>query len=167
MDSIFRWISIVPQADKRTRDNKLKKDLQDFERTNSQLVSEEERQFQYYSKDIIDTAKEAGRNTALLQRAAREGIGGGLGPIFGGVRPSYLVQDDTGVQMPSYVGPASQDIKELNEITDIQRAKKRLGFTWWRRVIWILRVWDFGSWKLLNYKTEVCFNKFHQCGHVS
>lgn len=130
VDSIFSCISINPQADKRTRDNKLKKDLQEFEITNSQLVSEEERQFQRYAKDIVDTAKGAGRNTYLLQRAAREGIGGGLGPIFGGVRPSYLVQDDTGVQMPSYVGPASQDIKELNETTDIQRAKKRLGFTW-------------------------------------
>lgn len=79
---------------------------------------------------VIDTAAEAERNTHPLHKAAREGIGGGLGPIFGGVRPSYLVQDDTGVQMPSYVGSRTQDIKELNETTDIQQSKKRLGFTW-------------------------------------
>ncbi|XP_062390890.1 cilia- and flagella- associated protein 210 [Sardina pilchardus] len=123
-------IYVHQMAEKRAREQKLKKDLQMFEITNGQLVSEEERQFQQYAKRIIVTAKEAGRDPSLLQRAAREGIGGGLGPIFGGVRPSYLVQDDTGVQMPSYVGTASQDIKELNETTDIQRAKKRLGFTW-------------------------------------
>ncbi|KAG5283659.1 hypothetical protein AALO_G00044540 [Alosa alosa] len=123
-------IYIHQMAEKRAREQKLTKDLQTFEITNGLLVSEEERQFQQYAKRIIATAKEAGRDPGLLQRAAREGIGGGLGPIFGGVRPSYLVQDDTGVQMPSYVGAASQDIKELNETTDIQKAKKRLGFTW-------------------------------------
>lgn len=118
------------QAEKQAREQQLKKDLQEFESTNGQLVAEEERQFQQYAKDLIDTAKVAGRTPCLLQKAAREGIGGGLGPIFGGVRPSYLVKDDTGVQMPSYVGAASQDIRELNEVTDIQKAKKRLGFTW-------------------------------------
>lgn len=66
----------------------------------------------------------------IHHKAAREGIGGGPGPIFGGVRPSYLVQDDTGVQMPNYVGSRSQDVKELNETCDIQQSKKRLGFTW-------------------------------------
>ncbi|KAL2080976.1 hypothetical protein ACEWY4_022829 [Coilia grayii] len=121
---------IHQMAEKRGRDQRLKQDLQDFESANGQLVAEEERQFQQYAKHVIGTAKEAGRNPSLLQRAAREGIGGGLGPIFGGVRPSYLVQDNTGVQMPSYVGPATQDVRELNETTDIQKSKKRLGFTW-------------------------------------
>lgn len=65
-----------------------------------------------------------------LCKAAREGIGGGLGPVFSGVRPSYLVQDSSGAQMPKYVSGATQNIKKLNEAVDIQEAKRRLGFTW-------------------------------------
>lgn len=97
---------------------------------NAELIAEEENQFQQYSKDIINAAVQAQRNVFPLCKAAREGIGGGLGPIFSGVRPSYLVQDSTGAQMPTYVSDATQNIKRLNEVMHIQDAKKRLGFTW-------------------------------------
>ncbi|XP_063070604.1 cilia- and flagella- associated protein 210 [Engraulis encrasicolus] len=117
-------------AEKQGREQRLRQDLKEFEVSNGRLVAEEERQFQQYATQVTAVAKEAGRDPSLLRKAAREGIGGGLGPIFGGVRPSYLVQDDTGVQMPSYVGPLTQDVREMNEATDIQKSKRRLGFTW-------------------------------------
>ena len=60
----------------------------------------------------------------------REGTGGGLGPVFRGVRPSYLIQDCHGAQMPTSVSDATKNIKKLNEAVDIQEAKRRLGFTW-------------------------------------
>lgn len=65
-----------------------------------------------------------------LCKAAREGIGGGLGPNFSGMRPSYLAQDNTGAQMPKYVSSTTQNVKKLHEVVDIEDAKRRLGFTW-------------------------------------
>ncbi|KAL0184903.1 hypothetical protein M9458_020599, partial [Cirrhinus mrigala] len=103
--------------------HRTKKDEKDFVVRNTALIVEEENQFQNYAKQVIETAGKAGRNTYPLMKAAREGIGGGLGPVFGGLRPSYLVHDD-------YVSGTTQNIKELNENPDIQQSKKRLGFTW-------------------------------------
>ncbi|KAI4873058.1 hypothetical protein NFI96_025480 [Prochilodus magdalenae] len=117
-------------AEKHGQDQRMKKEQQEFEASNAELLAEEENQFQQYAKHVIQTATEAQRNTYPLRKAAREGIGGGLGPVFGGVRPSYLVHDESGVQMPSYICSTTQDIKELNETVDIQQSKKRLGFTW-------------------------------------
>ncbi|XP_050974507.1 cilia- and flagella- associated protein 210 [Labeo rohita] len=123
-------IYIQEMAEKRARHHRTKKDDKDFVVRNTALIVEEENQFQNYAKQVIETAGKAGRNTYPLLKAAREGIGGGLGPVFGGLRPSYLVHDESGVQMPSYVSGTTQNIKELNENPDIQQSKKRLGFTW-------------------------------------
>ncbi|XP_036429901.1 coiled-coil domain-containing protein 173 isoform X1 [Colossoma macropomum] len=117
-------------AEKREQDKRMKKEQWESEASNAALIAEEENQFQQYAKHVIQTATEAQRNTYPLRKAAREGIGGGLGPVFGGVRPSYLVHDESGVQMPGYVSSTTQGIKELNETIDIQQSKKRLGFTW-------------------------------------
>lgn len=73
---------------------------------------------------------EAQRNVFPLCKAVREGIRGGLDPVSSGVRPIYLVQDQTGAQMPQYVSGITQNSKKLNEAVDIQAEKKRLGFTW-------------------------------------
>lgn len=108
----------------------MKKKEAEFVARNADLVAEDENQFQTYAKHVIQKASEAQRNTSLLRRATKEGIGGGLGPMFSGVRPSFLVQDQSGVQLPSYACRSTQGIKELNETTDIQDSKKRLGFTW-------------------------------------
>ncbi|XP_062861990.1 cilia- and flagella- associated protein 210 [Trichomycterus rosablanca] len=107
-----------------------KKERQEYDVRNAELIAQEENQFQKYAQQVIQTASDAQRNTYPLRKAAKAGIGGGLGPVFGGVRPSYLVQDQTGVEMPSYVGGTTSEIKELNETSDIHQAKKRLGFTW-------------------------------------
>ncbi|KAK1789020.1 hypothetical protein P4O66_014972, partial [Electrophorus voltai] len=116
-------------AEKCAQDQRMKKEEEEFEASNAALIAEEENQFQRYAKQVIQTASEAQRNTRALRKAAREGIGGGLGPMFSGVRPSYLVHDESGVQMPSYVCSSSQGIKELNETVNIKESKKRLGFT--------------------------------------
>ncbi|XP_052004775.1 cilia- and flagella- associated protein 210 [Xyrauchen texanus] len=123
-------IYIHDMAGKRARDNHSKKEQQDFLARNAAIILEEENQFQNYAKQVIETAEKAGRQTYPLLKAAREGIGGGLGPTFGGLRPSYLVHDESGVQMPTYVNSTTQNIKELNQTIDIIRSKKRLGFTW-------------------------------------
>ncbi|XP_056145786.1 cilia- and flagella- associated protein 210 [Lampris incognitus] len=117
-------------AEKRAWDQQLKDRQQDFEAKTAELVAEEEGQFQQYAKHVIDAAKDPRSNVFPLRKAARGGIGGGLGPVVGGLRPSYLVQDDTGVQLPKYVCSTTQNIKGLNETVDIERAKKRLGLTW-------------------------------------
>ncbi|KAF4108746.1 cilia- and flagella- associated protein 210 [Onychostoma macrolepis] len=122
-------IYIQEMAEKRARHHRTKKEEKDFAEMNTALIVEEEDQFQKYAKQVIETAKKSERNTFPLLKAAREGIGGGLGPVFGGHRPSYLVHDESGVEMPSYVSGTTQNIKELNETPDIQQSKKRLGFT--------------------------------------
>ncbi|XP_072541167.1 cilia- and flagella- associated protein 210 [Salminus brasiliensis] len=117
-------------AEKRELGKRMTQEQQKFEASKAKLIAEEEKRFQQYAKHVIQTATAAQRNTYPLHKAAREGIGGGLGPVFGGVRPSYLVHDESGVQMPNYVSSTTQDIKELNETIDIHQSKKRLGFTW-------------------------------------
>ncbi|XP_035507205.2 protein CFAP210 [Scophthalmus maximus] len=113
-----------------TRDQQLIRGDHEFEAKNRDLVVEEEIQFQQYSQHVIGAAAQTQRNVIPLCKAAREGIGGGFGPVFSGVRPSYLVQDRTGAQMPKYTSGVTQNIKELHGEADIQEAKKRLGFTW-------------------------------------
>lgn len=118
------------QAGKLARLQQLRRDDEDFEEKSAQLMVEEAKQFQLYSQQVISAAAEAQRNVFPLCKAAREGIGGGVGPISIGVMPRYLVQDSTGVQMPNYVSGTTQNIKKLNEAVDIEEAKKRLGFSW-------------------------------------
>ncbi len=118
------------QAEKSARHQQLRREEHEFEAKNAEFTAEEEKQFQQYSQHIVSAAAEAQRNVFPLCKAAREGIGSGLGPISSGVRPSYLVQDRTGAQMPKYVSGATENIKKLHEAVDIQDAKRRLGFTW-------------------------------------
>ncbi|XP_065818447.1 cilia- and flagella- associated protein 210 [Labrus bergylta] len=117
-------------AEKEEKHLRLRKEEYEYDVKKAELVAEEENQFQQYSRQVINKAAEAQRNVFPLCKAAKEGIGGGLGPVFNGVRPSYLVQDCTGAQMPKYVSGVTHSVKKLNETVDIQDAKKRLGFTW-------------------------------------
>ncbi|XP_053498399.1 cilia- and flagella- associated protein 210 [Ictalurus furcatus] len=116
-------------TEKHVQEQCVKNQEQEFAARNAELIAEDENQFQNYAKHVIQKASEAQRNTFLLRKASKEGIGGGLGPVFRGVRPSYLVQDLSGAQLPSYACSSTQGIKELNEKTDIHDSKKRLGFT--------------------------------------
>ncbi|CAL8321699.1 unnamed protein product [Merluccius merluccius] len=121
---------IHQMAEKHVRHQQLKIVQRESEAKNAELIAAEEAQFQRYASQVIRAAAEAQRNVFPLNKAAREGLGGGLGPVVSGVRPSYLVQDNSGVEMPRYVCGTTQNIKELNETVDIEGAKKRLGFTW-------------------------------------
>ncbi|KAI3356228.1 hypothetical protein L3Q82_017472, partial [Scortum barcoo] len=122
--------NVTQMAERSSRQQQQRREEQEFEARNAEFIAEEERQFQQYSQGVIDAAAEAQRNVFPLCKAVREGIGGGLGPASFGVRPSYLVQDQTGAQMPKCVSGATQNIKKLHEAVDIQDAKRRLGFTW-------------------------------------
>uniref|UniRef100_A0A8C6UNB5 Coiled-coil domain containing 173 n=1 Tax=Neogobius melanostomus TaxID=47308 RepID=A0A8C6UNB5_9GOBI len=117
-------------VEKQLKQKQQKQDHVEFEAINDQMRAGEEYEFQLYAKDVIRAAEEAKLNVAPLYKAAREGIGGGAGPAFNGVRPSYVVQDSSGAQMPSYISGATQNIKTLNEAVNIEHAKKRLGFTY-------------------------------------
>jgi len=99
--------------------------------TINELNKLEERQFQSYAKDIIDEAIVKKRNPFPLRKAADAGAGGGRGPEFagvGGLRPSYMACDQSGVQMPSYAIRKST-VETKKKIThSLPRSKKRLGF---------------------------------------
>ncbi|TNN03036.1 hypothetical protein fugu_000065 [Takifugu bimaculatus] len=90
-------------AEKSAQREVLRKGEQELEKMNAELMAQEARQFHQYSQQVIRTA------------------------AAGGIRPVYLVQDQSGAQMPQYV---SEDVKKLNQAVDIQAEKKRLGFTW-------------------------------------
>uniref|UniRef100_A0A3B3USN1 Cilia and flagella associated protein 210 n=1 Tax=Poecilia latipinna TaxID=48699 RepID=A0A3B3USN1_9TELE len=122
--------NVAQTAERSARLQQMKDEEREFEATNAKLSAEEELKFQQYSQHIIKAAAEAKRNLIPLYKATREGVGGGHGPVFSGVRPSYLVQDSTGAQMPRYVSITTESIRKLNEAGDIHEAKKRLGFTW-------------------------------------
>lgn len=102
-----------------------------LDRANEELVKKEEQQFQEYATKVIEHCEKNGRNVYPLRKAAKEGAGGGLGPVFpgkGGVRPSYMVQDKTGVQLPHYQRVTTQNVKE--QIYGKADSKNRLGFVW-------------------------------------
>ncbi|XP_054471948.1 cilia- and flagella- associated protein 210 [Anoplopoma fimbria] len=127
---ILQDFNTTQMAKKSARHQQLRREEYEFEVKNAELLAKEENQFQQYSQNIISAAAEAQRKVFPLCRAASLGIGGGHGPVSSGLRPSYLVQDLTGAQMPKYVSGATQSIKQLNEAEDIQDAKRKLGFTW-------------------------------------
>ncbi|KAL8587022.1 hypothetical protein ACOMHN_023412 [Nucella lapillus] len=102
-----------------------------LDKANEELVRKEEQQFQEYAKKVIDHCEQNGRNVIPLRKAATEGAGGGLGPVFpgkGGVRPSYMALDKTGVQMPHYQRVTTENIKQ--QIYGKADSKARLGFVW-------------------------------------
>lgn len=94
------------------------------------MALQEARRFHQYSQRVIGEAAESRRNVVPLCRATREALGGGFDPLCGGMRQVYLVQDQTGAQMPQYGSEVTRDVKKLNQAVDIQAEKKRLGFTW-------------------------------------
>ncbi|XP_069838944.1 cilia- and flagella- associated protein 210 [Dendropsophus ebraccatus] len=104
----------------------------DYAKQTEALISKEEEVFQEYAKHVIDSVTQAGRNPLPLKKAAQKGTGGGRGPVYsdrGGIRPSYQVQDTSGIQLPAYHGETTQQIKEMNDCGDVQQGKRRLGFT--------------------------------------
>lgn len=103
----------------------------EMDRQNVEIINEEEEQFQEYARKVINHCERGGRNTHPLRQAAKEGSGGGLGPVFpgkGGVRPSYMTSDQSGVQLPYYQRDTTNSIK--NDINGDGISGKRLGFVW-------------------------------------
>ncbi|KAL4222019.1 hypothetical protein ACF0H5_018064 [Mactra antiquata] len=101
-----------------------------LDKANIALLAVEEQQFQEYANKVIDHCEKGGRNVYPLRKAANPGHGGGAGPVFegkGGIRPSYMVMDKSGKQMPHYQRDSTEETKQ--NIHDTQ-TKKRLGFVW-------------------------------------
>lgn len=101
-----------------------------LDKANTALLAVEEQQFQEYANKVIDHCEKGGRNVYPLRKAAKSGHGGGAGPVFegkGGIRPSYMVMDKSGKQMPHYQRDSTEETKQ--NIHDVQ-TKKRLGFVW-------------------------------------
>ncbi|XP_074659514.1 cilia- and flagella- associated protein 210-like [Tubulanus polymorphus] len=100
-------------------------------KANVDLLQIEEEQFQEYANKVIDHCRKGGRNLYPLKKAAKAGCGGGLGPQFpgkGGIRPSYMVADLSGVQLPNYQRDSTNETKET--IYGDNQTNKRLGFVW-------------------------------------
>ena len=100
-------------------------------RTVEELVKEEQI-FQEYANKVIDEAKTNGRNPFPLLKARTEGPGGGRGPKFegkAGLRPSYIVADGSGVQLPHY--PKDESAYKYKKVYGhVGKSNTRLGFTW-------------------------------------
>ncbi|XP_022099019.1 coiled-coil domain-containing protein 173-like [Acanthaster planci] len=123
----------IKQAGER-QDKALKEEQEKLEmdKKNLELLAMEEQQFQEYAKKVIDHCEKGERNTYPLRKAAREGHGGGLGPVFdgkGGIRPSYLVNDYTDVELPHYQRNSTDEVK-YSHAGNTGKTSKRLGFVW-------------------------------------
>ncbi|RVE58004.1 hypothetical protein OJAV_G00204990 [Oryzias javanicus] len=121
---------IAQMAEKQARDQHAMTEDRKYGEKNAQLIAEEEKSFQEYSQQVIDTAAEKKKNVFPLYKAARRGIKPGDSSTFSGIQPTYLVQDETGTPMLRYVTRTTENIKKLHEAADINEAKRRLGFTW-------------------------------------
>nr|XP_061799552.1 cilia- and flagella- associated protein 210 [Nerophis lumbriciformis] len=113
---------------KQARQHQIRQAENEFQAKNMALLVEEELGFQQYSRDVVQAAAAAERSVIPLYKAVKEGGAGG--PSFTGAKPRYLVQDSSGAEMPNYVSNTTQDIKNIHEVVDIEKAKKRLGFIW-------------------------------------
>ncbi|XP_046568387.1 coiled-coil domain-containing protein 173-like [Haliotis rubra] len=117
--------------DRRIIESMIRQDQLALDKANMDLLDIEERQFQEYANKVIDHCEKGGRNVYPLRKAAKQGAGGGAGPIFagkGGIRPSYMACDKTGVQMPHYQRDSTNETKDL--INAHGNTKKRMGFVW-------------------------------------
>lgn len=88
----------------------------------------EEAQFQEYARIVIDDRDKRGRDTTILRKAAKSGVGGGKGPLLddrGGLRPNYQAVNDLR-ELPSYAGPSTDNTKEL--IGAQHDTSKHMGF---------------------------------------
>ncbi|XP_071491246.1 cilia- and flagella- associated protein 210-like [Diadema antillarum] len=104
----------------------------EMDKKNIDLLAVEEQQFQEYAGRVINHCKEGGRNVYPLQKAAREGHGGGHGPVFegkGGIRPSYLTMDRGGIELPNYQKASTEEVKYAH-VGKSSNTTKRLGFVW-------------------------------------
>lgn len=102
----------------------------EVDKNNKELLVKEEEIFQNYADKVITNATDNGRNPFPLIKAAREGPGGGRGPKFegnAGLRPSYIVADATGVQLPHYLKDESVGNRVYGHVG---KSGTRLGFTW-------------------------------------
>lgn len=105
----------------------LKEEDLDYWRLTEALAVEKEKEFGKYAREVINFESESTKKyTYPMVKAVQEGVGGGRGPPFvgrGGIRPSYQVNDATGIQLPFYNSQGSK-------YNDFQKSKRRLGFTW-------------------------------------
>lgn len=100
------------------------------DKKNTELLVQEEEIFQEYATKVIEDAKRGERNPFPLIKAKNEGPGGGRGPKFegnAGLRPSYIVADATGVQLPHYM---KDEAVYYQSYGHVGKSGKRLGFTW-------------------------------------
>lgn len=115
----------------RHKNEQVKENLE-VDHQNEKLMAEEEAYFQKYANKVLSEqkGKDPSGNHFPLIKAANEGPGGGRGPRFkgkSGYRPSYIVCDSTGVQLPTY----SQDTAARSKILGRPgQSFKRLGFNW-------------------------------------
>ncbi|XP_020917240.1 coiled-coil domain-containing protein 173 [Exaiptasia diaphana] len=119
-------------GDRQVRETEIRKEDLLIDAKNDKTMEEEERQFQEYAAMVIQNAKVRDRNPYPLIKAAQDGPGGGRGPKFdgkNGLRPSFLVCDGTGVQLPNYA-TATTSGHHTRIYGDPGKSRKRLGFTW-------------------------------------
>ncbi|CAG2250811.1 HNRNPABD [Mytilus edulis] len=125
-DEIFRRNEEEKRNDRKGKEiNKKQKELA-LDRANLELIAMEEEQFQEYATKVIDHCEKGGRNVYPLRKAAQTGAGEGVGPKFegkGGIRPSYMVSDKTGRQMPHY----QRDLQRRPRITFMEKLNPKRG----------------------------------------
>ncbi|XP_030065563.1 cilia- and flagella- associated protein 210 [Microcaecilia unicolor] len=124
---------IQQMVDKRTKLRLAKEADREYERQNEAVKILEEKHFQEYAQDVINSAIRAGQNPYPLLWAARAGTGAGHGPVYlenGSIQPSYQSQDNGATELPTNNGTTTEEIKSISDTKDIHKAKKKIGFTW-------------------------------------
>ncbi|XP_061105328.1 cilia- and flagella- associated protein 210-like [Conger conger] len=116
-------------TERRATDRLQQRREMESDRKYSELIAEEEEQFQRYTDGMISAARKANRNTFPLLKAAQHGMWAGVGPIYGGLRANYLVPGAGYNQMPNYVRTTTKDLQRLYGTKESQSAS-RLNFIW-------------------------------------
>nr|XP_033801166.1 coiled-coil domain-containing protein 173 isoform X2 [Geotrypetes seraphini] len=116
---------IQQMVDKKTKLRLTKEADRDYERQNEAVRILEEKRFQEYAQDVINSALRASQNPYPLLQAARAAIGGGHGRAYlerGSSQLSYQSQGTA--ELPTYHGTTTEEIKNISDTKDNQNAKK-------------------------------------------
>ena len=119
---------LLQQMEEKRLQDRLRKNYElDYKIRNQKLLANEDAQFKAYAEGIIGAGEKCRRNTVPIQKATSKGAEQGLGPIYGGLRATYLASGSE--PMPEYVSRTRKDTSQIFSSVD-KSSQGKLGFIW-------------------------------------
>ncbi|CAN9509523.1 unnamed protein product [Ophioblennius macclurei] len=119
MEQAVQNFNVSQMAAKTARREQRRLNLQEEMAREAQLAAVDDLEFERYSRSLINAAAQAKKNVFPLCKAARKGLGG---------RDVMSPDGSGGTQASKPLVRGAKDIRKLNEPTNLEDCKRRLGF---------------------------------------